>query len=206
MKTLVLSRHRELCKIPGAISAGEGAHLAWLAAAPPLADKKKLIVEIGSLRGKSTCFMASALKQLDIPGELHAVDLWKLGGPTQDVQSHGRPKQWRFFKMHVIQFGVGDIVTPHMCESTRYERKWRRDKRGQVDLLHIDGGHSYEACLADYRAWAKYVKVGGYLAMHDNVPWWPGVMQVIHENILNDSGEWGEFFQVYRLFSARKLR
>ncbi len=36
--------------------------------------------------------------------------------------------------------------------------------------MFVDGGHSREAALADYRAWAPHVRPGGVLAIHDIFP------------------------------------
>ena len=37
-------------------------------------------------------------------------------------------------------------------------------------MVFIDGGHSLDAAMADYRAWATHVAVGGILAIHDIFP------------------------------------
>jgi hypothetical protein len=34
-------------------------------------------------------------------------------------------------------------------------------------MVFIDGGHSLDAALADYRSWAPQVAKGGILAIHD---------------------------------------
>jgi hypothetical protein len=37
-------------------------------------------------------------------------------------------------------------------------------------MVFIDGGHSMEAALTDYRAWSGHVLPGGILAIHDIFP------------------------------------
>ena len=37
-------------------------------------------------------------------------------------------------------------------------------------MVFIDGGHSLEAALCDYRSWAPHVVQGGILAIHDIFP------------------------------------
>jgi hypothetical protein len=39
-----------------------------------------------------------------------------------------------------------------------------------LSLLFIDGGHTMEAALADYRGWTPHLMVGGVLAIHDVFP------------------------------------
>lgn len=38
---------------------------------------------------------------------------------------------------------------------------------GDVDLLFVDGDHSYEGCLGDLMRWAPACKPGGIIAVHD---------------------------------------
>lgn len=39
--------------------------------------------------------------------------------------------------------------------------------KGPVDLVFIDGGHSYQECMGDITIWGPHLKVGGYMAIHD---------------------------------------
>jgi cephalosporin hydroxylase len=36
-----------------------------------------------------------------------------------------------------------------------------------IDILHIDGLHTYEAVKEDYDSWSKFVKDGGVILLHD---------------------------------------
>ena len=36
-----------------------------------------------------------------------------------------------------------------------------------LDLLHIDGNHSYESCRRDYELYSPLVRVGGLVVLHD---------------------------------------
>ena len=37
-------------------------------------------------------------------------------------------------------------------------------------MVFIDGGHSLEAAMIDYRSWASHIVPGGVLAIHDIFP------------------------------------
>ena len=37
-------------------------------------------------------------------------------------------------------------------------------------MVFIDGGHSLQAAMTDYRRWSPHVVVGGILAIHDIFP------------------------------------
>ena len=56
---------------------------------------------------------------------------------------------------------------------------------GSLDVVYIDGNHSYEAVKADIRAWLpKLSKPTGYIAGHDyNNPMTPGVRKAVDEQL-----------------------
>lgn len=58
-----------------------------------------------------------------------------------------------------------------------------------IDLLFIDGPHSYEASKSDLTGWGIWVKSSAWVIMHDSGPeGWPGPIRVVQE-ILN-TGQW----------------
>ncbi len=62
-------------------------------------------------------------------------------------------------------------------------------KHGLLDLLHIDGDHSMQGCLADYEAFKEFVRPGGFIVFHDTSnPEEPGV-RAVFEAIAGDKGE-----------------
>jgi len=61
---------------------------------------------------------------------------------------------------------------------------------GQLDLVFVDGDHSYEGAKADIEAWYPHVKVGGLIVVHDYFtkdqaegPLFPGVKQAVDETL-----------------------
>ena len=53
---------------------------------------------------------------------------------------------------------------------------------GQVDLMFVDGSHSYEYVLADTESAWQLVKPGGLLLWHDyDSRWWPGVTRALNQ-------------------------
>ncbi|CAE8627582.1 unnamed protein product, partial [Polarella glacialis] len=50
-----------------------------------------------------------------------------------------------------------------------------------VDLVFIDGDHSYEGAASDIAAWWPTVRPGGILAGHDYTLIWPGVVRAVNE-------------------------
>jgi len=49
-------------------------------------------------------------------------------------------------------------------------KKWKKP----IDILHIDGFHSYHAVKNDYETWGKFVKNDGIILMHDTCIKTPG--------------------------------
>lgn len=53
---------------------------------------------------------------------------------------------------------------------------------GQVDLMFVDGSHSFEYVLSDTEAAWKMVKPGGWIFWHDyDNHWWPGVTRALNQ-------------------------
>ena len=53
---------------------------------------------------------------------------------------------------------------------------------GKVDLMFVDGSHSYEYVLSDTEAAYKMVKSGGLILWHDyDSRWWPGVTRALNQ-------------------------
>ena len=49
-----------------------------------------------------------------------------------------------------------------VCENSG-DVEWHR----WIDLIHIDGDHSYEGCKRDISNWSKHIRQGGIIAFHD---------------------------------------
>jgi hypothetical protein len=57
-----------------------------------------------------------------------------------------------------------------------------------VDLLFIDGNHSYESVFSDYRNWYPKLNKGGIMAFHDyGVPKFSGIKKVVDEIVAKDN-------------------
>jgi hypothetical protein len=66
--------------------------------------------------------------------------------------------------MHTLKVSeLEDTVVPMITESGVAVRNWATP----LGMVFIDGGHSYEAALADYRGWDPHLLQGGFLVFHD---------------------------------------
>jgi predicted O-methyltransferase YrrM len=64
----------------------------------------------------------------------------------------------------------------------------------RLDLLFIDGDHSYESCRSDVLAWLPHLKPGGIIVMHDYA-WAEGVQRVVDELIRPQQRDRGRVLQ-----------
>lgn len=130
-------------------------------------------VEIGSWKGKSTVWIAQALKDSGGDRIVYAID------PHTGSLEHQKDntKIWTFdeFQKNINNAGVSSAVRPIV----KFSDQALPDIHEQVGFLFIDGGHEYEFVKQDYELFAPLVAEGGFIAFHDTP--WPGVDQFITE-------------------------
>jgi len=77
--------------------------------------------------------------------------------------------------------GFGNDMRLHQIvgDSTEIGKSWNG---GMIDMVFVDGDHSYEHCKSDAMAWLPHLKKGGIIAFHDYAenPW-IGVWTFVNE-------------------------
>ena len=73
------------------------------------------------------------------------------------------PQDDEGFSRLMARHGVGDNMKLIVGDSqhTKYPEV------GEIDLLFVDGDHSYEGCKADLENWFPNLVPGGHIVMHD---------------------------------------
>jgi len=124
--------------------------------------RPKTILEIGTERG-GTFYLLTKVASSD--ATLISMDL--PGGPF----GGGYPRWKTFFyksfgsvnqKLHLLRMNSHDPSTLHEVKKILGELK--------LDLLYVDGDHSYEGVKLDFEMYGKLVRRGGMIAFHDIVP------------------------------------
>ena len=130
-------------------------------------------LEIGSYCGKSTLYLGTACRERG--ALLYAVDHHRGSEEHQPGEEYFDPElvtvggavdTFAAFRDTVTRAGLLETVVPIVAPSRLAARDWSIP----LGLVFIDGGHSMDAALTDYRAWAPRVMPGGILAIHDIFP------------------------------------
>ena len=121
--------------------------------------KPKLIVELGTYKGNSLFAMAQAVKDLKLNTSLRAVDTWQ-----GDAHSGFYGDEiWKTFNKALEHYKDLDIHPHRML----FDQARDKFEDGSIDILHIDGLHTYEAVKHDLDNWSPKVKSNGIVMFHD---------------------------------------
>ena len=121
--------------------------------------RPKLLVELGTSTGMSYFGFCQSMKEHQIDGVCHAVDTWEGDAHTGAYDG-----------------SIFDLVNAHNRQNyhgfsyllrMRFEEALVHFDDASIDLLHIDGLHTYEAVKEDFDTWYPKVRPGGIILFHD---------------------------------------
>lgn len=157
--------------IKGFLAPAEGAALQRAAVAG--ADLGACL-EIGAYCGKSAVYIGAACQS--VGATLFSVDHHRGSEENQPGWEYHDPELWDeaagamdtlpFLRRTLRMAGLEETVIPVVGRSATVARAWG----ARLGFLFIDGGHTMEAALADYRGWTPHLVGGGLLAIHDVFP------------------------------------
>jgi hypothetical protein len=126
--------------------------------------KAKTVVEVGSLYGN---FAAEILAHN--PMELFLVDPWLQQSQLDYLDISNAPQAtFEDVYQHCVNRFEAQIKTGQLKMLRMLSHQGARlIGRDNIDLVYIDGNHSYNWVLADLFLWYPRIKPGGWLAGHD---------------------------------------
>lgn len=174
-----MNRER-LAELTGLVSAEVGETLASYAAEVP---KDQAIVELGSFKGKSTCYLAAGAKDGN-GAHVYAVDAWDLAGNNTGRFGFAEPSVRDAFDAQVRSMRFANRITACQGFSVDVAASWDGPP---VGLLFIDADHGEASVRADFEAWKPNLAPGATVIFDDyDTPRNPGVQAVVDSL----AGEW----------------
>jgi len=160
----------------GYLTCREGAILYYFAFNPTC---KGRVIEIGSFKGKSTAWLAMALRAARINDRIVAIDPHINTHDFQVVPEYEEASSYQTFMDNLSGMKLALWVDPVRATSEAAAANWSQPVR----LLFVDGSHRYEDVLRDFQLWEPFVEKNGIICVHDTspVPYFPGVARATCE-------------------------
>lgn len=118
------------------------------------------LVELGSQYGCSLFSFCQAVRDFKLDTEINAVDLWSgdIGAEItgEEVYALVRKTAATYYpevNLHLFQMCFDDAL-PNFADNS-------------IDILHIDGGHTFEDVEHDFTTWLPKLKENGIVLFHD---------------------------------------
>ena len=121
--------------------------------------RPRTIVELGTHNGVSYSAMCQAVNKLGLDTKCYAIDTWEgdehAGSYSESVFSEFYTYNDRnFAAFSRLIRSTFDNALPHFVD-------------GSIDLLHIDGLHTYEAVRHDFESWLPKLSANAIVMFHD---------------------------------------
>jgi predicted O-methyltransferase YrrM len=132
---------------------------------------KNFAVEVGSYCGKSACYIGQACKENKT--YLMTIDHHRGSEEQQYGEEYFDPEEYNYDKKivdtlptllkNIQKFRFEEVILP-VINSSELASK---DIENNIDLVFIDGSHTFESTRKDYVSWKNKIRIGGILAIHD---------------------------------------
>jgi predicted O-methyltransferase YrrM len=152
-----LSEFKRLNEINFASGLGDSA---WLLYGLVRSMKPAVCVEIGSAQGRSTCFIGKALKD-NGAGVIYAIDPHS----TTQWNDANSVDTYEVIRRNLARVGLNEFVRIQRSTSREAVAGWSHP----IDILFIDGDHSYEGVKADWDLFTPHVSQFGVVIFHDTL-------------------------------------
>jgi len=194
-----MSIEEKLSLLPGLITNDQGRLLSAMAREVPPAEA---IVEIGSYKGKSTCYLAHGAKRNGVV--VYAIDPWDLSGNQTGKHRYAEPATREAFLKNVKDLGLSNIA-PIQGFSSLVVTDWPSLCGKKIGLLYIDGDHEENSVREDINAWNPWLSDSAIIAFDDlDTKKNPGVRAVVNELLSGQVFSFVSFEKIGNLGIFRK--
>ena len=118
-----------------------------------------IFVELGTHSGNSYSAFAQAVQALRLPTACYAIDTWT-GDAHSGLYDEGVFAEWRDY--HEAHFsGFSRLIRASFADALK------NFTDGSIDLLHLDGYHTFGAVSEDFATWLPKMSRRGVMLLHD---------------------------------------
>ena len=121
--------------------------------------RPKIIVELGTHSGNSYFGFCQAVKSNNLNTKCYAVDTWK-------GDNHAGYYDNTVYN-NVEKYNSNNYSNFSTLIRTTFTKAKDKFKDGQIDLLHIDGLHTYNAVKKDFTEWKEKLSESAIVLFHD---------------------------------------
>ncbi|MDR1042161.1 MAG: class I SAM-dependent methyltransferase [Deltaproteobacteria bacterium] len=126
--------------------------------------RPKVLVELGTDSGYSYMAFCQAVSHLGLDTKCYAVDLW---GPLGNFRY-----DWEYNFNVVDSYNRKNYAPFSELIRDTFDNASEKFSEGDIDLIHIDGTHTYDAVKNDFDTWKGKMSGRGVMLFHDiNVVW-----------------------------------
>lgn len=121
--------------------------------------RPKVFVELGTHTGVSYSAICQAVKYLNLDTKCYAIDTWQ-------GDKHSGYYDEKIFSNLLIYNENNYSEFSKLIRNT-FDNASKYFANGSIDLLHIDGLHTYEAVKNDFETWIPKISKTGVIMFHD---------------------------------------